>query len=252
MKKETAIALFAFFAFALVLLAFVPPPASLTQKSGEDTGLVLGVFEGTTPCADCPGIDTRLTLTKDAPGSAEGSYELSLTYLERDVEPFVQTGLWTTERGTPSDPDATVYVLDPDLPDQSQRYVRVDADTIRQLDRDGNEIDASLPFDLHRTSPADSIAQPGPRTLAGTRICLPAKDPNAPQTRECAAGLKADDGENYALDFSALTEEDLNALPPDGRVEVSGTVVPIELLSSDHLRKYDVAGIMSATSIRAI
>ena len=34
-----------------------------------------GVYEGVLPCADCPGIQTRLTLNRDV------SYELSTLYL---------------------------------------------------------------------------------------------------------------------------------------------------------------------------
>lgn len=148
MHKNTLIALGAFIIFALIVLSFVPPPAARTSPAQVTDSVVLGVYEGTTPCADCPGIVTRLTLVQEDAHTAEGSYELSLTYLERDVEPFVETGIWTTERGTPTDSDATVYALDPDFPERTLRYLRVDADTIRQLAQDGTEIDASLPFDL--------------------------------------------------------------------------------------------------------
>jgi hypothetical protein len=156
MNKNTILALCAFILFSLVLLAFVPPPASLTQTQSVSDEVLLGVYEGVTPCADCPGIDTRLTLTQSSPYSAEGTYELSLTYLDRDVEPFVTNGLWTTERGTATDPDATVYALDPDMPDQTQRYVRVDDTTIRQLSGDGTDIPAELPFDLRLVGAATS------------------------------------------------------------------------------------------------
>ena len=48
-----------------------------------------GVYEGTTPCADCPGIKTRLTLNKD------GTYELVTQYLERPVAPATVRGRFT-------------------------------------------------------------------------------------------------------------------------------------------------------------
>ena len=149
MEKKHLIALVVFAVLALAVLAVVPPPASLTQEETvTDTSLLLGTYAGVTPCADCPGIQTELTLVRDSASSAEGTYRLSLTYLERDVEPYVAAGIWTTERGTPSDPDATVFALDPDMPDQTQRYLKTSKTTIRQLDREGNEIDASMPFDL--------------------------------------------------------------------------------------------------------
>ena len=45
-----------------------------------------GVYEGVLPCADCPGIQTRLTLNRDE------SYELSSLYVDRDKTPRVVRG----------------------------------------------------------------------------------------------------------------------------------------------------------------
>jgi heat shock protein HslJ len=45
-----------------------------------------GVYEGVLPCADCPGIQTRLTLSHDE------TYELSSLYLDRDKTPRVVRG----------------------------------------------------------------------------------------------------------------------------------------------------------------
>ena len=61
---------------ALVLVAVTSPAMAADP-------LVLGPFVGTTPCADCPGIATELTLTRKDPYTAEGSYRLRMTYLER-------------------------------------------------------------------------------------------------------------------------------------------------------------------------
>ena len=156
MEKKHYISIAVFAVLALIILALVPPPASMREEETQnDTSLLLGTYAGVTPCADCPGIATELTLVRDSASSAEGTYRLSLTYLERDVEPYVAAGIWTTERGTPSDPDATVFALDPDMPDKTQRYLKTSETTIRQLDREGNEIDASMPFDLTLV-PADA------------------------------------------------------------------------------------------------
>ncbi len=153
MKKinPAHIALAVFTIFAFLLFSIVPPPAQMElMDTPEASPVVLGVFEGVTPCADCPGITTRLTLVQYAEYYAEGTYELSLTYIDRDVEPYVQEGIWTTERGTPTDPDATVYALDPDRPDVTQRYVKKTDTSIRLVNQDGTEIDPSLPFTLTR------------------------------------------------------------------------------------------------------
>ena len=45
-----------------------------------------GAYEGVLPCADCPGIKTRLTLKPD------GRYEFSTQYLDRQPAPTVETG----------------------------------------------------------------------------------------------------------------------------------------------------------------
>ena len=249
MDKTRIIALGAFLAAAVIILAFVPPPSSRTEPPLE--GPLLGIFEGTVPCADCPGIDMRLTLVEDSAYSAEGAYELSLTYLERSVEPFVTKGRWTTERGTPSDPDATVYALDPDMPDRTQRFLRVDADTVRILDREGNEIDSSLPLDL--TLVSEAAVMPERATLVGTQTCLPHRDTSGPQTLECAIGFAAEDGEYYALDLGPLESMESRALIESGaRVEVEGTMTPGEMLSSDQWMRYDMVGVMSVTSVRAL
>ena len=50
-------------------------------------------YVGTLPCADCPGIDTRLNLLPD------GQFQLRMTYQEREGAGFEQIGLWTSEKG---------------------------------------------------------------------------------------------------------------------------------------------------------
>ena len=52
-----------------------------------------GVYEGVLPCADCPGIQTRLTLSRD------GSYELSSLYVDRDKAPRVVRGRFNWQPG---------------------------------------------------------------------------------------------------------------------------------------------------------
>jgi len=49
-------------------------------------------YTGILPCADCPGIDTKLNLLPD------GQFQLRMTYLERDVAGFYQIGRWSTEK----------------------------------------------------------------------------------------------------------------------------------------------------------
>jgi putative hemolysin len=132
---------------AAAVLATVSALAAMA--SAEPEPLVLGPFLGTIPCADCPGIETELTLTRREMGAAEGTYALRSTYLERGP-PIEQTGSWTTLRGTPEYADATVYELNPDEPGREQYFLKVGDDRVTMLDRERNPIQSTLNFTLTR------------------------------------------------------------------------------------------------------
>ncbi len=89
------------FSLALALAACMPrqpadrAPASADPAHNSRNSLDwAGVYEGVLPCADCPGIRTRLTLRQD------GTYELSRLYIDRDREPRLAGGRFTWQ---PSD-----------------------------------------------------------------------------------------------------------------------------------------------------
>ena len=63
-------------------MAAAPDPAHNSRNALDWAG----TYEGVLPCADCPGIRTRLTLRQD------GTYELSRLYIERDREPQLAKG----------------------------------------------------------------------------------------------------------------------------------------------------------------
>lgn len=83
-------------------------------------------------------------------------------------------------------------------------------------------------------------------TLTGEYVCLPHKDTSGPQTDECAFGIKTDASEYYALDFNMIPEghEDFQS---GTKFSASGTITPIENLSTDHWRRYDIEGIFTVT-----
>jgi hypothetical protein len=98
--------------------------------------------------------------------------------------------------------------------------------------------------------PADVHSYRG--TLTGEMTCLPHADTSGPQTLECALGMKTDSGEYYAVDFSLMSQEH-SALNTGDRFTATGLITPIEMLSSDHWRKYAVEGIFSVTdSVRKL
>lgn len=106
------------------------------------------IFQGVLPCADCPGIKTTLTFTSEGPYIDVGNYILEQEYLDRGVAALVSQGKWTVIRGAPTNPDATVYSLDYDKPNEETYYLQVDATHIRQLANDLTEINSNLNFTL--------------------------------------------------------------------------------------------------------
>lgn len=119
---------------------------------------VVGEFEGMLPCADCSGLDTRLRLQEDKAGAGKGTYFLSENYIGKSKTPFKSSGRWATLKGTPKDPAATVYALDPDKPKKTQYYLLRADGSLLSLDRERNEIDA--PFDLSLKPVAVGLANP--------------------------------------------------------------------------------------------
>lgn len=109
-----------------------------------------------------------------------------------------------------------------------------------------------LGFFWYRGTAEQSVDIPPPTlepyraTLTGTYLCLPHTDTSGPHTLECALGLQTDEGEYYALDFNASSGLP-PSLPTGSRVTASGTVTPIENLSTTHWQKYPVKGIFSVT-----
>ncbi len=163
--------------FVFVTLAFVLVAQSQSNDTQQEAHFVaqaktmhlLGTWQGTTPCADCSGIVTTLTLYTKAPHDfTEAIYRLQLKYIDRGS--FTNYGSWTVLRGMPGDPNATVYQLDPDKPGK-QYYLRVDDDTLQQLDGDMKPIDSKLNFTLKRIGPSQSknIGMPNPASVNCTK-----------------------------------------------------------------------------------
>jgi copper homeostasis protein (lipoprotein) len=157
--------------FALAIIAFAllmrsPTVQSQTNDKQQQARLaataktmhVLGTWQGTTPCADCSGIITTLTLYQKAPNDfTDAVYRLHLKYIDRGS--FTSYGSWTVLRGMPGNANATLYQLDPDKPQGTQYYLRVDDDTLQQLDRERKPIDSRLNFTLKRISTPNPASQ---------------------------------------------------------------------------------------------
>jgi heat shock protein HslJ len=106
-----------------------------------------GVFEGTLPCGDCEGIVYRLTL------DPEGTFSLETKYLGKaDRNQFHVSGPWKLSS------DGKVITLE--NRDQPELFSIKSVDVLRKLDREGNEIQSNLNYDLKRsTAKKNSMAE---------------------------------------------------------------------------------------------
>lgn len=127
-------------------------------------------FAGTLPCADCPGIETRLDLLSDS------VFLLRENYLDRDGGPFYDIGRYRIASGH----EQLVLYGGREAP---MRFAISGPDSLRLLDRDGGHIESELDYSLSR--------QPGlpllePRLLLRGEYRYMA---DAGRFRECLTGL---------------------------------------------------------------
>jgi uncharacterized lipoprotein NlpE involved in copper resistance len=99
--------------------AAAPPDAAHNSRNALDWA---GVYAGVLPCADCPGIETRLTLQRD------GGFELSTRYLDRQPAPQTVRGQFQW--------NAAGNTITLDAAGQGRQF-RVGEGRLLQLDRDG-------------------------------------------------------------------------------------------------------------------
>lgn len=118
------------------------PPDMHTSQNSLDWA---GVYEGVLPCADCPGIKTRLTLNRD------GSYELSTLYLDRQVAPQIARGRFSWNAG------GNAIALDAN--GDGQRFA-VGEGRLSQLNRDGSPTGTQSPNRVLTMVPPASAASP--------------------------------------------------------------------------------------------
>lgn len=69
-----------------------PPSSSFSEPSPIESRNLTGVYKGTLPCADCPGIDETLIIAGTKPDT--GTFILEDIYQEKSVAPFQSQGNW--------------------------------------------------------------------------------------------------------------------------------------------------------------
>lgn len=119
-------------------------PSKTTSRTPVAEGpTVLGVFDGRFPCAEiardwklpvrseCEKVKWSLTLFRDPATGGPTTYRLRGALNESRL----REGRWAVLRGTSTDPEATVYQLDPDRPDVSIYLFRGDDNVLFVLDQ---------------------------------------------------------------------------------------------------------------------
>ena len=86
-----------------------------------------GIYKGVLPAADCPGIETTLTLNPDK------SFTLHSVYMEKNTS-FVATGTYTVEKD----------LLTLKETSKEWSYYKVEENRLRKLDKDKKEITGEL------------------------------------------------------------------------------------------------------------
>lgn len=158
---------------ALVLALLAQAQTNDTQQAHfaamAKTMHLVGSWQGTTPCADCSGIVTTLTLYQKAPDASTNTlYRQNLNYLGKNTS-FTSYGTWKAVHGMPDHPDATVYQLNPGKGHVAQYYWRVDDDSVQMLGSDMKPIDSPMNLTLKRISPPQKTGIPNPASVNCTK-----------------------------------------------------------------------------------
>jgi len=148
---------------------------SQTTVSETDESSVVGIFVASTPCgeiarplhqipaeADCERIQWKLILYQDPNTLAPTTYQLNSTYglTEQGAPGFMRGGTqveiqgkWILVKGTNTNPEAVVYQLDPDDPQISLSFLKVDDNLLHLLYRDERLMigNAAWSYTLSRT-----------------------------------------------------------------------------------------------------
>lgn len=121
----------------IIWLVFVCNAMILSYRSAAQSKLLIGVFDGRTPCQyfanylhekrgpECIKIKWRLVLYKDPVADNTGTYEM-LGFIYTRESP--RKGNWSVQKGTAADPEAIVYELE--MPGNDPIYLQKGDDNV--------------------------------------------------------------------------------------------------------------------------
>jgi hypothetical protein len=98
----------------------------------------------------------------------------------------------------------------------------------------------------HQKQASSQSTDPYTGSLTVTYSCLSQTNQDKPEPAGCAIGLVTEAGENYVLDFNKMPQL-RTSLNLGDRFTATGTITPIENISSNMWQNYDVEGIFTVT-----
>jgi uncharacterized lipoprotein NlpE involved in copper resistance/predicted secreted protein len=127
------------------------------------TAVLLGVYKGSLPCADCEGLDTTLRIY------AKAKFDFTYAFFVRtqtyhggpkgDVT-LSDRGDWTMLRGDATDENATVYQLNPEDEKQSESYLLDDGgNALVMLDKEQKPIESTADLTLRKVGAVQPAAK---------------------------------------------------------------------------------------------
>jgi hypothetical protein len=160
---------------------------------------VFGVFEGITPCSaqtrplpqipedtNCEQMIWKFTLYHDSITGEPTTYHLDAAYglpkqnttgLDEGGTAITMQGRWAIVKGTGTDPNAVIYQLNPEDPQMSLSFLKVDEDILHVLDADLQMIvgNAAWSYTINRTDnlPAPQIVVPAEPPTSSTPLVIP-------------------------------------------------------------------------------
>lgn len=124
---------------AINILERTPPTIEPWYPAvNEHSDPVFAVFESRIPCADCEKIKFALALYRNRETKAPTTYKLARVYVAKGDDRTINEGTWTITHGTKLDPQAVVYQLDANAPQEFRSYWLISQDILFILDQDMN------------------------------------------------------------------------------------------------------------------
>lgn len=209
-----------------------------------------GRYQGTLPCADCPGIDTEILLLNEENANGQGYAEITEFYRDRSSAPIVTPGQYEWS------PDGRTLRLS--AADREAIEFLVAENQLIRLDQDGNRIQGALADAYHLTQLHGLQALSGdqvPLTWQVTHLNGHAREGQAYIQFEAHGALRGFSGCNLFSGQLSLAGNQMNIHSLiSTRKACSPTSIESELLTSlkqvsqfrqptpDRLRLFDESG----------